>query len=358
MTGKEAISGRQLLLLVFTFIIATATLFLPSFTAQHAGQDAWLSVLIGSLAGILVVLVVTALGLRYPEKTLIEYSETILGKWPGKMVGLVFIWFYLHMTSIMIREVSSTIHGTLLPKSSMESITIIIFIAAAYSVKQGLEVITRANVLNLVITFIAMFTVFFLLLKEMNIELLTPVLNKGMMPVIQDSVLPAGWFGEVVSIAFLIPFINKPKEARLHSIIGVLWASVTLAFIVALIIMVFGAKMTSLLTFPTLQAVRIININDYIQRAEIIFLIPWIASNYIKICFFFFTTVLIISQWFKIKKYTTLVLPVGLVLFPLSLALFRNNVELVEFLGRVWGFYSLPIELGIPTLLLIVELIR
>ena len=358
MMNKEVISGRQLVALVFTFIIATSTLFLPAFVTQHAGQDGWISVLLAGLVGVIVILVVTAVGLRYPDLTLIEYSEIILGKWPGKIVGLIFMVFYLHLTSLIIREVSATISRQILTGSSLESITIILFIISAYAVKKGLEVITRMNILILMLTYFAMFICLALLLRDMNIELLTPVLSKGIMPVVKDSISPAGWFGEVVSIAFLIPFINKPKETRICSIIGILWASFTLAFLVALIITIFGANLTPNLTFPTLEAVRIINVSDYIQRAEIIFLIPWVLATILKICFFYYITVMIISRWFKLENISTLVLPVGLLLFSMSLALIKNTVDMTEFLSTAWGTYSLSIELGIPILLLIVELIR
>jgi len=93
MIEKEVISGRQLLLLVFTFIISTATFYLPAYVTLHAGQDGWLSVIVGGTPGVLVVLIVTFLGLRYPEMTPIEYSQIILGKWPGKIIGLIFIFF-------------------------------------------------------------------------------------------------------------------------------------------------------------------------------------------------------------------------------------------------------------------------
>lgn len=356
--NKEVISGRQLLALIFTFTVATATLFLPSFVTRNAGRDGWIAALVAGLVGVIVVLVVTAVGLKYPKLTLIEYSEIILGKWTGKLVGLIFMVFYLHMTSIMIREVSATVNANILTGSSLEVITIILFAISAYTVKKGLEVITRLNILVLMVIFLAMLICFTLLVKDMDIALLRPVLSKGITPVIKDSVSPAAWLGEVVSIAFLIPFINKPKETRICSIIGVLWAAVTLAFLVALDIMVFGAKLTANLTFPTLEAVRIINISDYIQRAEIFFLVPWTFANIIKICFFYYITVLIISKWFKLENVNTLVLPVGLFLFSMSLALIKNSVDLIEFLSKAWGIYALSIELGIPLLLLMIEAIR
>lgn len=357
MSDKEVISGRQLILLIFTFLTANATIYVPAFVTKNAGRDGWLPILIGGFAGILIIFAVTAIGQRFPDKTLIEYSETILGKWAGKIVGLIFILFFLYLNSIIVREMTATIHGTLLPKTSAESITIIIFIACAYSAKKGLEPIARANVLTLLMIYIAIFTVLFLLLKDINTKQLVPFLSRGILPVLQDSITAAGWFGDVICIAFLIPFINKPKEVRLHSIIGVVWAAITLAFMTALCITLFGAKLTSILTFPTLEAVRYININDYIQRLEIVFLIPWMISNYIKTCFFYYISVLIISKSFKIEKTKTLVLPIGLVIFTLSLALFKNNEDMSA-ISIVFGFYALPISLGIPVFLLIVELVK
>ncbi|MBC7765601.1 MAG: endospore germination permease [Hyphomonadaceae bacterium] len=358
MRDREVISGRQLVLLVFTFIIATGTLFVPAIVAQKAMQDGWLSVLIGGSAGVVVVFIVTTLGTRFPGKSLMEYSETILGKWAGKVVGLIFIFFYLHLTSIVVREISSTIQGTLLQNMQLEIITLIMFFACAYSVKLGLETITRANVLNLVVTFIAIFIVLLLLIKDMNPEMLTPFLSNGMMPVLKGAVSPAGWFCEVVSIAFIMPFVNKPEETKRNAIVAIIWAAVTLAFMSMLVTMVFGPQLSSVLSFPTLEAVRYINVGQYVQRVEIIFLIPWIVSNYIKISVFYYISVLIISKWFNIENTRVLVIPVGLVIFSLSLALFKSNVDLGLFLTNVWGIYSLPIELGIPAILLAVELKR
>ncbi len=358
MRDKENISGRQLTLLLFTFIIATGTLFVPSIVVQNAKQDGWISVLLGGIPGVIVVLIVTELGLRHPGDSLMEYSKTILGKWPGKVIGLVYVVFYIHITSIIVREISSTVQGILLPKSRLEVITIVIFIGVGYSVNRGLETITRANVLNLMVTFLAIFIVFALLIKDMDPELLTPVLAQGIGPVLKDSISPVGWFCEAVSIAFIMPFINKPNETRRCAIIGVIWATVTLTFMAALVIMIFGPELTSIIRFPTYRAVRYINVREYIQRVEITFLIPWIISNYIKMGFFYYISVLITSKWFNIEKTKTLVVPVGLVIFSLSLTLFDNSVDLSLFLGQVWGLYAIPIELGIPIFLLAIDFIR
>lgn len=69
---------------------ATAVVSLPSIAATYAKQDAWLTEIIATILGIIVILLVTELGRRFPGKTIIEYLQTILGIWIGKAVGFLF----------------------------------------------------------------------------------------------------------------------------------------------------------------------------------------------------------------------------------------------------------------------------
>ncbi|MHB1166953.1 MAG: GerAB/ArcD/ProY family transporter [Carboxydocellales bacterium] len=352
------ISSKQLMLLVITFIIATAILFLPAFPTKLAGQDAWLSVLLAGAIGLLVALTVTTLGLRFPNQTLMEYSEEIIGTWPGKFIGLLFILFYLHLTSIVIREISLTVIMTLLSRTPLEVAIVTVTLVTAFTVRYGLEVITRVNIICLVVNFAAMLLVILMLVKEMHLEYLTPVLSKGVLPIIQGSITPAGWFGEVCSVAFLLPFVNQPKEARKATIIGLLWVIIGLTTIVMVTIATFGPVLTPLFIFPTLQAVRLINVAEFFQRLESILLLAWLLANFVKISVFYYITVLITAQWFKLSDYKPIVLPIGIILALLALTLFRNVLEVAGFLQKVWGIYALPIEWGVPLMLLVIAVIR
>lgn len=357
MLDKGKISSRQLTLLVFTFISSTATLFLPAFLADDAKQDAWIALLPAGTVGVLTALVVTALSRRFPGKTLTEYVTVLLGPVIGKCIGILYLWFYLHMTSIVVREVSSTILGALLPRTPIEAVTIIIIIVCAYTVKQGIEVIARTNVLSVVFSYVSITLILVLLASNMDIGNVTPVLSRGIGPVLRASVTPSGWFGEVVGVAFLIPFVNSQDQARRAALIGVVWSALTLLFVVLVTLMIIGPGMAALFVFPTLRVVRLINVADFFQRTEVIFLIPWIISNYIKICVFYYITVKITCDLFNPRDSLSLTVPLGIILGSMSIYIFRNNVDLVEFLDRVWGVYALPFELGIPLLLLVFALL-
>ncbi len=94
MLENGKISARQFTVLVILYTIGTSILIAPSMLAGVAKQDGWIASMLGIGAGLLSVFLYSALGNRYSDKTLAEYSEQILGKWLGKAVALLFLSFF------------------------------------------------------------------------------------------------------------------------------------------------------------------------------------------------------------------------------------------------------------------------
>src|SRR5690554_2797992 len=92
MLEKGKISPRQAGELLVIALNATAILLVPSFTVKQLGQNTWLAVLLGSLWGVVTLSLVYWLGRKHPGQTIFQYSQTLLGRWLGKAVGLVYIW--------------------------------------------------------------------------------------------------------------------------------------------------------------------------------------------------------------------------------------------------------------------------
>lgn len=90
------ISTYQLLILTILFTIGTAILVIPSVMAATAKQDAWIAALVGVGAGLLLIWLYNTITILYPQMTLVEIMETLLGKWLGKSVALLFmVTFFL-----------------------------------------------------------------------------------------------------------------------------------------------------------------------------------------------------------------------------------------------------------------------
>ena len=98
------ISSRQLTLLIFTLLVSTAILILPSLVIKEAKQDSWLSIILATVFGVLAGLILVKLGLRFPEQTIIEYSKEIAGKPLGALYGLSYIFLLFYINTLIVRE--------------------------------------------------------------------------------------------------------------------------------------------------------------------------------------------------------------------------------------------------------------
>jgi len=69
-----------------------------------------------------------------------EYLIDIIGRWPGKILGLLYLYYLAHITAVMVAEYGGFITDAFMP----ETPTIVFFTVglaiAAFTVKQGLEV--------------------------------------------------------------------------------------------------------------------------------------------------------------------------------------------------------------------------
>src|ERR1700730_11781810 len=86
MIEKGKISAFQMTFIMFSAIISTALLLVPGITAVAAKRDLWISPMWGSITGFITVYIAYKLNQYYPKKTIIEFSEDILGRTLGKIV--------------------------------------------------------------------------------------------------------------------------------------------------------------------------------------------------------------------------------------------------------------------------------
>ncbi|MEG3068789.1 MAG: GerAB/ArcD/ProY family transporter [Syntrophaceticus schinkii] len=97
------ISKRQAIFLLANSILASMVLITPALMAKAAGQDAWIAVLIAGVFGLLFGMLVISVGLRHPEKNMVEYGIDLLGPWLGRAVAIIFALFFF--TSMLMLSV-------------------------------------------------------------------------------------------------------------------------------------------------------------------------------------------------------------------------------------------------------------
>jgi hypothetical protein len=119
MIEKGRISALQMAIMMYPTIIATAVLIVPAITGKLAGRDLWLSPVLASSTGFITVYLAYRLNNLYPKMKLIEYSEIILSFLPGKVLGFMFLFFYLHLNGTVLRIHGEFVVGSFFTKTPL-----------------------------------------------------------------------------------------------------------------------------------------------------------------------------------------------------------------------------------------------
>lgn len=358
MLEQGKIDGKQAVMLMISMVLPTVILMVPSIVVNYAGQDAWLSLMLATLAGLLISWLVVSLSLRFAGKTLIEYAEEILGKVAGKIVGLLYIWWFLHLNSVVILEFGEFLSTATMPDTPIIIFHILVVAVAAYAVRNGLEVLSRFNQLILPIIGLFLVIIFILSAPNMKFVRLLPPFDAGMLSIVQGAAVPTSWLGEIVTLAMIIPFLNKPKEAYRIAFLSILLIGFFLTASVLMSLLIFGPDLTSAWIFPTFNSVRVISVANFLERLESLIIMIWVLGGIIKVGVFYYAAVLGSAQWFGLKDYKPLVTPVGVILVALAMLSHESVVDLLDFIAMTWPPYALIFEAGFPLLLLLVALAR
>lgn len=360
MPGKNKISSRQELLLMLNFLLASAFIIIPSSAVAGARQDCWLALILATITGIGIAILYTAAGLRFPGQTIVQCAQSILGKIPGKLVGLLFTWFSLHLGALVLRNFSDFLVINLMPETPPEVINVLIMLLIAQALYGGLEVLCRFN--EMIIPIVLISIIFILVLSPtiagFDIKKLSPMLENGLMPVVKTSLIPISFpFGETVLFTMILPYLNDPEKAQKAHIAAMISAGIILTVTTAEVLATFGTEAAKHI-YSTYSLARYINIGGLIERIDAIIVMIWIPSGLIKIAVCQFAFVTGIVQIFNLKDYRLLIFPSGAIMIALSILVYENIMEQFSFATIIWPIYSIPFEAGIPLLLLALSFCR
>lgn len=352
---RGEIPSTGMLALLICFVLGSSLLLTPG---GSAGHDAWVAVLLGLAEGLLIAQVYAALTTRFPGKTLVEISDLVYGRCIGKIVAALFLWYLFHLGSLVLSNFEEMLSALILQNTPSLVISLGLILVCAYAVNEGIEVLVRCSYLLGVIIFATLIFDILAILPLFEVNRLLPVLDLPVPRLLLTAHGAASFpFLESVSFLMVMPFLNKSSEAGPSLMKGLLLSGVILAVIVARNSGVLG-ETTKILIYPSYQTVEMINILDIGARLEVLVFINVLTMGFIKVATLYYGTVLGVAQLFRLRTYKPLVLPIGILMLILSLQDAPNTPVMVDFAMRFYPFYSLPFQIVIPALTLILAHLR
>lgn len=357
MIEKGKISAAQMGIMMFLMVITTGILIIPSIMTQIAKRDMWLSPIWASISGFVTVYVAIKLHNLYPKKSIIEYSEDILGKTLGKILGFIFLFVLWHIDGQIVREYGEFIVAAFLPDTPLLVIIGCLIAVSALAVRGGVEALGRCSQFFFPVIGLLFILIMILLIPEYKPLHMLPVFESGVMPSLRGSMVPHGFFSGYIFISFLLPFVVNGRKAMKAGMTSVLIGMVTMVTCNFIILFIFGDTAGNL-NFPVYSATRYIRIANFIEHVEVILLVIWVIGGFVQISMWYYMLVIGLAQWIKITEYKSLTFPVGLLLVLCSIWIAPDISKLVNYFQMTLPYYNIHLQILAPIFLLCIGSIR
>ncbi len=361
MTKKPVINSAQLLLMSVGSALVFPYTFMPILSAPPANQDAWIVLFIA----LIYILIINAPMLfiinKFRGMTANEITETVLGKFFGKVVACIFVLFFIYcfMACMLITAVFINLY--VFPETPTWALLLYMIVPVSYASYKGAGTIGRLAFF--IVPFI-MFTIviFFVLgLKLMDLSTLQPVLaDSTFLELNAGAFLTGARYSEILIFWIFSFWLNQQSNIN-KTYAGALSVFAVCFFLILLpTLTVLGVELGKHAWNPYFMYTRQVAGYDFIERVQSLNMLAWFPAALLKLTLYNFMGSYVFSGVVKAKSHKWFVIPISIIGFGACMISMLNKSSTVEFLrsDMVFPFIVLPVTFIIPVILVIVYFIR
>ncbi|WP_186577998.1 GerAB/ArcD/ProY family transporter [Aquibacillus kalidii] len=356
--SNHRISAQQLTVLIIIYVVGDAILIMPSIIAAEAKHDVWIAALFSLVVGLLIVMFYYRIHKVFPDLTLIEALQMVMGKFIGNFIALLYISYSFLYASVALREVGDFITTEMLPDTPIGAVHILFALIIVMGTRLGLETIARSVEIYFPYVFLLLVFTMLALIPQVNLDNLKPVLEDGVKPVARASLTFVTYpFVELILFMMFLPYVNQKDKIKKSLFVGTFIGGAILVVFTIVTVLVLGYEQTSRYMYPGYILAKKINIGEFLYRIEVILAGIWFITIFFRITIYLYFTSHGLAQVLKLKDYRPLVYPLGLIMIVLSIII-SPSITYINQMSSIWPYYDLTMGILIPLILLFVALIR
>lgn len=302
----ERISPHQFMTLGAAVLMGTTFLPVAAIVTGVGGRDGWMSVLPGFAVGIPYGLMVLSLVEQYPQQNLLQISETLLGKWIGKSIGVIYILITSYLGGLLLGQVGDIYQASIMPLTPITVFYLGGLLIVFYLVRSGIEVLARFSEVVFPLIVLAL---------GLNLGLSIPRIEQGeLLPIIGEGLKPLFWAGIkvvpfamtfILFLAGVVAFLPTGKQ-ELGQLKTGIWRGFILVGILDMLvvltqILVFGPVETVRLVYGLLVLGKMVEISRTVTGVESLFVGIWLGALVIKVSASFFMGIWGLEAVFNLK---------------------------------------------------------
>ncbi|MDP4089762.1 MAG: GerAB/ArcD/ProY family transporter [Bacillota bacterium] len=355
----NSISKHQLFSLMIIFEIGSTTLFALGIEGK---QDAWIVILLAMVIGLCFVWVYCELQKAFPRKNFIEIINSILGKWLGIPLSLLYAVFWLWPTARNLREFGELITLTILPNTPLVVILCTFVFTSFFVLSLGVRVLGRTSeiIMPLIVFLILVIFVMVALSGHMEPRNLLPVSGVSIKEIAFAAYPNVAMFpfGEIFIFSMYWCYVTDYLVVHRTSALVIILSGFLLSLTLAVFITVLGVKFTAASTIPFIEVVKMVSIGEFLTNLDAIGICVIFLGGFYKMSIYLLGVTMVLATVFNIKSNRLLLFIVCILLLWVSV-IFEPNYTFHQWMNPFdTNYFYTPFLHVIPLLLFLIHRIK
>jgi spore germination protein len=357
----KTVTMMQFAMNLATSIFGVGILAVPRFTVDYAQTGAPFATFIAVLSMMAFGLILAYLGSKYPEMTLFEYSDKILGKWPSFLIEVVLVVYFAELAALAAREFGEVVVTSVLQRTPVEITILVMLTLAVVAARNDAAIFSRILTFYMPFVYIPALVVVALTLRSAKVTNMLPMINifheTSPAHFIFATVIVAALFQNYFITGLLTPFMYQVKDAWKGILIGMGIVGVVYLTLIVSTIAVFGTEEMKNLLWPTLELAKTAALPLFLlERIDPVFIAVWVTAVFTAIFASFYMSIQGLAHILGFQDHKVLTLPAMPCVF--MMAMQPSNVVTLYQTMQTILVSGLILTTGYPLVLLLGHWLR
>ncbi|MFB9274773.1 GerAB/ArcD/ProY family transporter [Cohnella cellulosilytica] len=352
---KERITPGQLMALIIQSQIGVGALFLPSTVEAAARNDSWISILIGGAFSGMLLIVIWALGRRFPGMILFEYLPLLVGKPLAKIVHATYAVMFISECGSILALFADVVRDWIFASTPAWIILGMMLAVSLYLAVENLRLLARFFVLTFGLIFVLVLIALYAY-RDAEWLYALPIGQAGLANIAKGAALSMNSFYGFEIILFSFPFVQGGSRAILKAgLFSNLFSTAFYVFLVFTCVLIFTPEELRIIPQPILYMVKALSFTVF-ERADMYFLMIWIVVVISTVMAYLYMASKSVSTLFGKARHSGVAPFVAVCI--LLIAVYPHDQDMIDFIQKIVAVLTTATLIVMPLLLLGLSYLR
>ena len=351
---KENKIGKfEAICMMIIIIINAIVLNIPNIIILSTGSSAIINVIFIGILAIFLSFFLSKLFYNFSGKDILDVSDFVGGKLLKTFVSICFLVFFLLLSIIAVRYLTSSIKIIYFNNSPFVYLLLFFIIPAVILNKLGLKAISGINIILIFIVIISFLFLFVSSYENFTISKIFPIFGKGLNDTFLKGITNIFAFTNFAFLFLLPSLLKNNSDFKKVAVSSTIISTIILVFSIATLILTLPIVTESDEMLSIYLLTRMVGFGNFLERLDAFFIFSWIITLLSSLSISVFYMIRILSKMLNLHDEKVLASPIGLII--LGGCLLIKNYPQIKFLGNYvyrFGFIVLVFGIGFGILIL------